>query len=164
MWCPKMCKCAQKPQPRVLPEHGSHFLVASNLAFHTWAELTTMQFAVVRQKLCFYCHVVDASLRCHARCKAALLQICHSAAFQYFRFLVAAGQKNINGLGRVNGTEPSAPLNPGRSIAEAKSENVWMEVCIKVAAAAWSRCLGEFLWARGWARIPVPTPKQERSN
>ena len=25
-------------------------------------------------------------LRCHARCKAALLQICHSAAFQYFRF------------------------------------------------------------------------------
>ena len=44
--------------------------------------------------------------------------------------------KNINGLGRVNGTEPSAPLNPGRSIAEAKSENVWMEVCIKVAAAA----------------------------
>ena len=133
---PQNVQICPKTQPRVLPEHGSHFLVASNLAFHTWAELTTMQFAVVRQKLCLNCHVVDASSQVSCSVQSSSFANMSLRSVSVLPVLVAAGQKNINGLGRVNGTEPSAPLNPGRSIAEAKSENVWMEVCIKVAAAA----------------------------
>lgn len=62
--------------------------------------------------------------------------------------LVAAGH-NINRLGHVNGTESGAPLNPGQNIAEAKCENVWMEVCTKVAAAALVSVAWRVSWGAG---------------
>ena len=103
-------------------------------------------------------------LRCHARCKAALLQICHSAAFQYFRFwwpLAKEHQRTWTCQWNRTEctTEPRAKHRGGQK-RKCLDGGVHQGGCSSLGLGA----LESFYGQGAGLRIPVPTPKQERSN
>ena len=141
--------------------HGSHFLVV-NLALGTWAELTAMQFAVVKRKLCFHCHLSDASYQvsCWVQSSSFANMPLRSVSVLPFSWWLLAKEHQRIWTCQWNRTK--CPTE-----SRAKQRRGQMRKCLD-GGVHQGGCSGLGLgslegFMGGWERIPVP-PKQEHSN